>query len=162
MKMIDAELQRRLIEPFPPEDHLDRPLPGGNRWFYIKWQKIRSRLHQACPDWEVAYSDPIIAGDMTVIRCRITIAGVTREGIGNSASYPDKKAYGSPIELARADAFKEAAEMFGVAAYLDDQEYVVKYLHKHNDGRAYRYYTENKERDAGVRGRKNTPLVKKS
>jgi len=74
------------------------------------------------------------------MRIAVTIAGVSREAIGNAkiqqlSKSGNEMSRGTPIERAIADAFKNAAESFGVGAYLDDQEYVVRYLHNKNDPR---------------------------
>lgn len=102
---------------------------------FVSWQKIRDRLEEVLPlDWKVEFSDPVVAGDYTVICCRLTIllsqgGGITREGVGNDKACPElndnckAKTIGTPIERATADAFKNAAEQFGIAAYLDDKKW---------------------------------------
>jgi hypothetical protein len=115
-------------------------LPGGKQWVFIPWQKIRSRLNQACPDWQISYSEPSYLGDFCHVRCSITIAGVTRQALGNAkiaelSKSGNEMGRGTPIERAVADAFKNAAESFGVAAYLDDQNYVIGYLKSQGDMR---------------------------
>ena len=81
------ELLPELKKPFPVADHKERALPGGGRWFFIPWQKMRDRLDEVCPDWQVIYSDPVIAGELVVIRCKLTICDVTREGVDNSDTF---------------------------------------------------------------------------
>ncbi|MDD1428457.1 hypothetical protein MEO94_29225, partial [Dolichospermum sp. ST_sed9] len=61
-------------------------------------------------------------------------------------------ARGTPIERATADAFKNAAEAFGIARYLDDQKLTVSLMHKQGDYRAYAYAKENEQIEAGARG----------
>lgn len=129
----------KLNAPFTAAEHRDRTLPGGGKWFFIPWQVIRKRVNEACPDWSVSYSDPVVAADFIVIRCLLTIEGITREGVGNDKAFPDKQTYGTPIERAIADAFKNAAEQFGVGAYLDNQAFVIKLMQNQGDGRAYAY-----------------------
>lgn len=163
-----SEISPKLKAWFAPEDHEERKLPGGGKWFFVPWQRIRDRLDEVCPDWESSYSDPIECGrtedlnGVIVIRCRLTLCGVTREGVGNSENdaYKDVtekggrveenkkyKGYGTPIERATADAFKQAAESFGVGAYLDLQkdqrERFVRYMQKRGDGRAYKAAYDN-------------------
>lgn len=133
-----------LKKPFAAEEHKERSLPGGGRWFFIPWQLIRKRLDEVCPDWQVSYSDPIIAGELVVIRCRLTIGTVSREGVGNSEAFVEKTEggnykFGTPVEKASADAFKNAAEAFGVGRYLDDQQYVMRYMQAQGDGRGYAF-----------------------
>jgi hypothetical protein len=147
-----------LKAPFPPEDHKERKLPGGGRWFFIPWQIIRARLNSTCPDWACEYSDPIeLPSGETIIRCRITIEGVTREGVGvaPAAEFNDqnkRKGIGSPVETAIADALKNAAENFGVGAYLDNQEWVASYLQKKGDGRGMKNFRENDFKANGAMG----------
>ena len=61
-------------------------------------------------------------------------------------------ARGSPIERATADAFKNAAEAFGIARYLDDQKLTVSLMHKQGDTRAYAYLKQNEQIEAGAKG----------
>jgi len=138
------ELLVDLKKPFPAADHKERALPGGGRWFFIPWQRMRDRLDEVCPDWQVVYSDPVIAGELVVIRCKLTICNVTREGVGNSDAFKERTSsgnykFGSPIECATADAFKNAAESFGIGAYIDDQDFVVRYLQSKGDGRGVQF-----------------------
>ncbi len=165
-----SSILTELKKPFPATDHKERKLPGGGRWFFVPWQKIRDRLDNICPDWEAKYSDPYVAGDYLVIRCQLTICGVTREGLGNDKAYPETnengraKIIGTPPERAAADAFKNAAEQFGIAAYLDDQDFVIRYLQSKGDGRGVRFglmepkRTQEKLKDSPTR--KNGELTK--
>lgn len=137
-------LLNELKQPFAAVDHKERQLPGGGRWFFLPWQKIRDRLDQICPDWQSTYSDPVVVGEYVVVRCKLTIGGITREGVGNDKAYPEKQTYGTPIERAIADAFKNAAEQFGIGAYLDNQQFVIKYLQSQGDGRGVQFGMRDK------------------
>jgi len=71
---------------------------------------------------------------------QITIARISREAVGNAkitqlSKSGNDMSRGTPIERAIADAFKNAAESFGVAAYLDDQKFVIRYLKSKEDSR---------------------------
>lgn len=68
---------------------------------------------------------------------------------------------GTPIERATADAFKNAAEAFGIARYLDDQVKTVNLLHKQGDGRAYKFAKENEQIEVGARGVTKQPTGEK-
>lgn len=160
-------LVAKLKEPFPVAEHKERKLPGGGRWFYISWQTIRDRLEELFPlDWAATYSDPVVVGDYTVIRCQLTIllsqGGITREGVGNDKAYPElnqqgkAKTIGTPPERARADAFKNAAEEFGLGAYLDDQKLVIRYMQTAGDSRAYKFAKENDWLDHGLPASKDS------
>ena len=139
---------------FPPEAHRERDLPGGSKWFYIPWQTIRERFDEVCPDWEVAYSAPSYLGDYCAITCTITIGGIAKQGVGNAeimllSSSGKNMARGTPIERATADAFKNAAEVWGVARYLDEQTDsktkadFVRYMQHAGDGRAADFHHRN-------------------
>jgi hypothetical protein len=126
---LDRETLWMLRRPFMPDDHKDRRLPGGGQWFYLPWQKIRRRVFEVAPDSEISFAMPAYLGEYCVIICNLTIAGVTRQGVGNAeieliSSNGKDMSRGSPIERATADAWKNAAEQFGVGAYLDDQKFV--------------------------------------
>ncbi len=169
-----SDIRKQLRAWFPPEQHEERKLPGGGKWFFVPWQFIRDRFDEICPDdWEVKYSDPIVTArgeeegtgnGLVVIRCVLTVCGVTREGVGNSDNdvYLDVtesygkvkkekkyKGYGTPVERATADAFKNAAENFGVCAYLDAQKdkanisRFVKHMQGAGRGEAYQMAFDN-------------------
>lgn len=163
------EITDKLKQPFPVAAHKERSLPGGGRWFYIPWQEIRNRLDEVYPAWEVAYSEPKYLGDYCHITCTIVIEKISRSAPGNApiqllSSSGKDMSRGTPVERAIADAFKNASEAWGVAQYLDDQAFVVKYMQSKGDMRGYKYATENNQIEAGVRGVKSkvvTPINKK-
>jgi hypothetical protein len=142
------DILRQLAAWFPPEAHKERKLPGGSKWFYLPHQAIRDRLNEICPsDWSDELKGPFLSGNETVMICRLTICGVTREGIADSKVFPElnddgkEKIIGSPVVNAARHAFRDAAEQFGIGAYLDDQkksrDSFVKYMRGKGDGRAY-------------------------
>lgn len=158
------EIITQLKAPFPIESHKERELPGKGRWFFIPWQTIRDRLDEVCPEWQVSYSEPNYLGDYCHITCTIIIANISRSAPGNAkieqlSSSGKDMSRGTPIERAIADAFKNAAEAWGVARYLDDQTFVVKYMQSKGDMRGYKFFTENNQLEAGARG---TPKPKSS
>lgn len=99
------DIIRQLKEPFAPEDHEERDLPGGGKWFYVRWQKIRDRLDEVCPQWQESYTAPVYLDKYCTIGCTITINGVSRQRWGNaeiellSRSGKDMSR-GTPIERA--------------------------------------------------------------
>ena len=109
----------QLREPFPAADHVERPLPGGGKWFYVPWQQIRARIEEVAPDHELEFFEPIFVDAYCAVRCKLVICGVSRIAIGNAENKGGMR--GNAIERAVADAYKNAAEAFGVCAYLDDQ-----------------------------------------
>ncbi|MFN6154345.1 MAG: Rad52/Rad22 family DNA repair protein [Dolichospermum sp.] len=160
------EILLELKKPFRPEQHQERQLPGGGRWFYITWQDIRERLDEVCPEWSCTWTEPIYIGDYCHISCTITICNVSRQAPGNApieliSSKGKDMARGTPIERATADAFKNAAEAFGIARYLDDQVKTVNLLHKQGDGRAYKFAKENEQIQVGARGIAKQPTGEK-
>ncbi|NDJ19470.1 Rad52/Rad22 family DNA repair protein [Myxacorys almedinensis] len=149
------EVLRQLREPFPPEVHKERELKGGGKWFFIPWQSVRDRLNDVCPDHEISYSMPKYSedGEYCTILCTLTICGVSRTLPGSvkvrelSTSGKDMSR-GNPVDRAVAESLKNAAESFGVAAYLDDQtqdkrEFTLRYLHGKGDTRAKTYAAQN-------------------
>jgi hypothetical protein len=143
LKAVLTELKK----PFQPEDHQERKIPGGGTWFFIPWQTIRERIETVVPDYEFEFADPVFVAHLCTVRCKMTICGVSRTAIGN-AELDGNGGRGTPVEVAVADAYKNAAEAFGVAAYLDDQsenkrEFTVNYLHRRGDGRAFKNAKNN-------------------
>lgn len=159
MHKLTPELINALREPFPAETHKERELPGGGKWFFIPWQLIRKRLNDVYPDWQVEYGTPIYLGDFCTVSCTLTIAGVSRQAWGNapvellSKSGRDMSR-GTPIERAIADSFKNAAEAFGIGAYLDNQEFVIQHLRKAGIHTAYAYSDQRRE----IRQRNGHPV----
>lgn len=148
------EILPKLIEWFAPEEHKERTLPGGGRWFFVPHQTITQRLNAVCPGhWHTKVNSTNIAGDYTVVMVELTICGVTRTGIGDDKTFPElneqgkAKVIGTPPIRAFRSAFKDAAEQFGICAYLDDQKAkrndFAKYMAKKGDGRANQFITEN-------------------
>lgn len=149
------EIIAQLKQPFPVEAHKERQLPGGGRWFFVPWQLIRDRLDEVYPEWQVSWSQPEYLGENCIIICTITIAGISRSAPGNAPI--NATGWGTPVERAIADAMKNSAEAWGVARYLDDQDFVVSYLKNKGDMRGYKFAQENAEIEAGARG---TPVKK--
>jgi hypothetical protein len=148
-----TEIINRLKEPFPPELHVERDLPGGGKWFYVTWQRIRERLDDVCPEWRIEYGTPFYLDKYCVVSCKLTIAGISREALGNAeiellSKTGKDMSRGTAIERALADAFKNAAEAFGVCRYLDEQskdkrEFTIRYLQAKGDGRGVKVAAEN-------------------
>lgn len=117
----------KLVARFEPAEHKKRKLPGGGEWWFVPWQTIRKRLNEVCVEgWSDAYSDITFTNGYCIVICTLTICGVSRQGVGSTPietlnSEGKDTSYGDPIERAIADAFKNAAEQFGIAAYLDAQ-----------------------------------------
>jgi len=122
--MLSPELKKTLRDFLPVDSHEIRDLPGGGKYAFISWQNVRSHLDSIC-NFEVEFSDPILIDDLCTIRCTISIEGVRRQGMG-VCSVVKKGIRGTFVESAIADAFKNAAEQFGVAAYLDSPDVQAK------------------------------------
>lgn len=155
------EILPRLRHKFPPDAHKERKLPGGKVWWFIPWQQIRERLDEVCPDmWEVSYSAPIFVDEYCSISCTISIAGISRQGIGSAkiqllSNEGNDMARGNPIERATADAFKNAAEAWGIARYLDDQaddktkREFIKYMHQGGNSKPALQYQDQQRAERG-------------
>ncbi|MBD2492604.1 Rad52/Rad22 family DNA repair protein [Aulosira sp. FACHB-615] len=130
LKAIQSELKK----PFPASYHQIRELPGKGFWAFLPHQIIRQRLDEIAPEWQSDFSAMEVVGVDVVCRCGITILGIRKEAIGSvplvAATNKEGKdvSRGSAADRVAAEAFKNAAEMWGVGAYLDDQGYVATYL----------------------------------
>jgi len=118
--MISPELKKKLKDFLPTTHHEIRDLPGGGTYAYISWQKVRAFLDDLC-DFHIEFSDPITVENICCVRCTIVIEGVARQGMG-VCDTTKKGIRGTFIESAIADSFKNAAEQFGVGAYLDNPD----------------------------------------
>jgi hypothetical protein len=122
-----SEILPQLTAKFEPGEHRKRKIPGGATWYFIPWQTIRSRLNHVCPDdWSERFSDIQFVSGYCLCICTLTICGVSHQGVGSTPietlnAEGKDTSYGDPIERAIADAFKNSAEQFGIAAYLDAQ-----------------------------------------
>jgi hypothetical protein len=118
MELLD--ILPKLHDWFAVEDHRERTIKGGGRWYYISHQTIRDRLNEICPgQWSSAYDGPHMIDGEPIYHCRLTICGVTRTGIGDKSNEPSP--YGTAAQRAFRKAFTDAAEQFGIGAYLDEQ-----------------------------------------
>lgn len=121
------DIYPQLIAKFEPAEHQKRKLPGGGEWWFVPWQTIRKRLNDVCPEeWRDTYSDITFSNGYCIAICTLTICGVAHQGVGSTPietlnAEGKDTSYGDPIERAIADAFKNACEQFGIAAYLDAQ-----------------------------------------
>jgi hypothetical protein len=167
MKLSDILPQLRAK--FPAEVHKERELPGTSKtWWYVPWQAIRDRLDEICPDdWSVSYSPATYLGEYCNITCRLTICGLTREGVGSVpvtllSSRGKDMARGNPTERAVAESFKTAAEQFGIAAYLDEQTdektrlSFIKFMQRSGNGKPLAEYY-NQQRTANGESPKPKP-----
>jgi len=118
MELLD--ILPKLHDWFAVEDHRERTIKGGGRWYYISHQTIRDRLNEVCPgQWSTDYDGPHMIDGEPIYHCRLTICGVTRTGIGDKSNEPSP--YGTAAQRAFRKAFTDAAEQFGIGAYLDEQ-----------------------------------------
>lgn len=142
-----SEILPKLTAWFPPEAHQERELPkNAGIWYYVPWQAIRDRLNEVCPDnWTVTYDEPRYLDKYCFVSCTVTICGISRQAIGSAqieliSSKGNDMSRGNPLERAVADAFKNACEQFGIAAYLDEQTgdraKFAQYMHKHGNSKA--------------------------
>ncbi|MCG9891078.1 MAG: hypothetical protein MH252_08385 [Thermosynechococcaceae cyanobacterium MS004] len=121
-----SQIYTLLCQRLPAAVHHQRRLPGGGTYIFVPWRNLCDHFHAHCPSWQVAWGTPVFVDAYCVVDCTITIDGVQRSAIGNaiiemlSADGKDMSR-GTPIERAAADAFRNAAELWGVGAYLRDQ-----------------------------------------
>ena len=127
-------IQSELKKPLPAPQHEIRDLPGGGRkWVYLRWQTIRERLDEVCPEWVIDYSEIQYLGNDAICRCGITILGIRKEALASVpisilSSGGKEMSRGSAADRLAAEALKNSAEVWGVGRYLDDQEFTIRYL----------------------------------
>jgi len=80
---------------------------------YVEWHVVADILDRVAPDWSHAVRNIVQIGPFVAVTASITIAGVTREGVGTGESSDEKG-----IKKAEHDALKRAAVKFGVAREL--------------------------------------------
>lgn len=121
---MDAAIAKALREPFPPEAVGKLP-KAGTHLDYVGHAAVTDRLLQVDPEWTwepMAYAadgGPLVRteGTDSVLWIRLTIAGVTKPGVGIA---PTKS-----LELSKqlvSDALRNAAMRFGVALDLWSKE----------------------------------------
>lgn len=82
---------------------------------YLQHTDVAARLDSVDPAWSAIITDERAASpEGSIIRMRITLKGVTREGVGD----------GNDSKSAASDALKRTAMLFGVGRYLYDSETV--------------------------------------
>lgn len=139
MKLEDILSQ--LTAKFEPEQHKERAVKGGSKWWYVSHTEILDRLNQVCPgEWSTEYTLSHVEPDGSPIYlCKLTICGVTKTGIGDKSN--EQSTFGTPAQRAFRKAFTDACEQFGIAAYLDDQRgektkaEFANYMHKRGNSK---------------------------
>src|ERR1043166_581969 len=84
---------------------------------YVEWHTVADILDRIAPTWSHAVRGIVQIGDMVAVTCAITIAGVTREGVGTGTADNE-----TGIKKAEHDALKRAAIKFGIARELYQRE----------------------------------------
>ena len=89
---------------------------------YVDARVYQARLDAVAPDWRNEYTREY-AGDRVVVTCALTVAGVTRQAIGESLQASARHDGSTVIEenaatSAEAQAFKRACSAFGLGRYL--------------------------------------------
>lgn len=113
----DSALIQALTEPFHPmfvEWKPQATTKDGKRALaaaYVDARHYQHRLDTVAPGWETAYE--FIKPDGSLVKCRLTIKGVTREEVGESDPEENNIA-----TSAVAQSFKRACAAFGLGRYL--------------------------------------------
>ncbi len=89
---------------------------------YVDSRVYQARLDAVAPDWRNEYTREY-AGDRVIVTCALTVAGVTRQAIGESLQASARHDGSTVIEenaatSAEAQAFKRACSAFGLGRYL--------------------------------------------
>lgn len=114
----------KLKEPVPEDQVMRRPGPrdrNGNvkELSYVEWHTVADILDAACPDWVHEVKSIQQIGEGVVTTVKLTICGVSREGVGVGAANTDMG-----IKKSEHDALKRAAVKFGVGRELYKSEAV--------------------------------------
>jgi hypothetical protein len=80
---------------------------------YIEWHEVANILDRVCPRWSFEVKEMRVIGQTMVMTVRLTIEGVSREGVG--CGHADTE---MGIKKAEHDALKRAAVKFGIAREL--------------------------------------------
>jgi hypothetical protein len=89
---------------------------------YVDSRVYQGRLDAVTPDWRNEYTREY-AGERVIVTCALTVAGVTRQAIGESLQANARHDGSTVIEenaatSAEAQAFKRACSAFGLGRYL--------------------------------------------
>jgi hypothetical protein len=126
-KTFDAVLAE-LVQPFDPESvefkagATTQDKARALALAYVDSRVYQARLDAVAPDWHNEYTREY-AGDRVIITCALTVAGVTRQAIGESLQASARHDGSTVIEenaatTAEAQAFKRACSAFGLGRYL--------------------------------------------
>jgi hypothetical protein len=149
-----SDISKELSAWLPVEAHEERKIKGGGTWYYIPHQAIRDRLNEICPgEWETEYVEVNPIEGSPIYFCKLKICGVTRTGIGDKSN--ESSPFGTGAQRAFRKAFTDAAEQFGIGAYLDEQsdrktkQGFIQYMQNKGNGRAAVHYHENERIENG-------------
>ena len=113
-----------LETPFPPELVEFKPgavASSGDRALalaYVDARAYQSRLDASAPGWSNTYRREYPDGRVVIV-CVLTVAGVTREAVGECLlASDDGRIENNAATSAEAQAFKRACAMFGLGRYL--------------------------------------------
>jgi len=126
-KTFDAVLSE-LAQPFDPEavefkaGATTQDKARALALAYVDSRVYQGRLDAVTPDWRNEYTREY-AGDRVIVTCALTVAGVTRQAIGESLQASARADGSTVIEenaatSAEAQAFKRACSAFGLGRYL--------------------------------------------
>jgi hypothetical protein len=126
-KTFDAVLTE-LVQPFAPEavefkaGAVTQDKARALALAYVDSRVYQARLDAVAPDWRNEYTREY-AGERVIVTCALTVAGVTRQAIGESMQASARADGSTVIEenaatSAEAQAFKRACSAFGLGRYL--------------------------------------------
>ncbi len=126
-RTFDAVLAE-LVQPFDPEavefkaGATTQDKARALALAYVDSRVYQARLDAVAPDWRNEYTREY-AGDRVIVTCALTVAGVTRQAIGESLQASARHDGSTVIEenaatSAEAQAFKRACSAFGLGRYL--------------------------------------------
>lgn len=118
--MLTPEQIAALCAPFELDEHeiYSQKARDKSMWFvYVDELSIRERLDEVEPNWSWDIVGREYIGKVAIVHGRLTFGGNVRDGIGEQTAYGNDIG-GNDVKGAATDAFRRAARMYGIGAYL--------------------------------------------
>lgn len=111
--MLTTQDLETLKRKFAPDEHEFR-----EKYVYITEGAVSDRIEEVDPAWQFEILHTNIRDNQAVIHARLTIKGVSRDGVGMQAIL--ERGGAEPEKGAATDALKRCARLFGIGRYLLD------------------------------------------
>lgn len=111
---------------------------------YLTEEAISNRVEEVDPAWSFEIQNLQRIGDQCVCAARLTIKGISREGVGMQSIELNKEGriVGEPEKGAATDALKRCARLFGIGRYI---------LGAPKEGQQFKVWLADKQRETASR-----------